>query len=80
MINKKLTLHFSAERRRILQKSVIASGILAAESGLWGGTVFGNSHQLSNQKIPVSNIPNLAGTLHKTTVENDPSTTLIIPR
>ena len=68
------------ERRRLLQKGLIASGVLAAGPGLWSASVYGFTHQSALNTNLTSNIPSLANTLHEVTVENDPSTRMVIPR
>lgn len=70
------------QRRRLLQKSLIASGVLAVGPGLWGCTTQGSPRSAKPLalKKKVSNIPNLAGTLHEVVVENDPNTRMMVPR
>ena len=80
MNNHKPVADFSVERRCVLRKGLVASGILAVGQGLWGSSVFGRSHEDVSKSKAVSNIPNLAGNLHEVAVENDPATRMIIPR
>ena len=73
---------FQQKRRRFLQKSLIASGVLAIGPGLWGCTTQGSPRSAKplSLKKKVSNIPNLANTLHEVAVENDPETRMWVPR
>lgn len=70
------------QRRRLLRKGLIASGVLAIGPGLWGCTTQGSPRSAKplalNKKV--SNIPNLAGTLHEVAVENDLMTKMMVPR
>ena len=72
----------NAQRRRLLQKSLMASGVLAIGPGLWGCTTQGSPRSAKplTLKKKQSNIPNLSGTLHEVTVENDPMSKMMVPR
>jgi len=72
----------NSHRRRLLRQSLIASGVLAIGPGLWGVTAQGSPRQARPLALrkKVSNIPNLSGTLHEVTVENDPQTRMLVPR
>jgi len=69
-------------RRRLVRQGLIASGVLAVGPGLWGSTTQGSprSARPLSMRGKVSNIPNLAGTLHEVAVENDPDTRMLVPR
>lgn len=69
-------------RRRLLRQGLIASGVLAVGPGLWGTTTQASprSARPLSMRGKVSNIPNLAGTLHEVSVENDPDTRMLVPR
>ncbi|MGM0634318.1 MAG: alkaline phosphatase PhoX [Pseudomonadota bacterium] len=73
----------SPSRRSLLRQGLVATGVIAAGPALWGS----GSHAASPRSaLPVgtsprtSNIPNLAGTLHEVTVENDLHTRVRLPR
>ncbi len=69
-------------RRRFLQQGLAASGVLAVGPALWGSAAQGGSPRpalSADTGSMVSNIPNLAGTMHTAAVENDPATRMIIP-
>ena len=70
------------KRRRFLQQGLIASGVLAVGPGLWGTATQASprSARPLSMRGKVSNIPNLAGTLHEVSVENDPDTRMLVPR
>lgn len=74
--------HINIQRRRLLQKGLIASGVLAIGPGLWGCSTQGSPRSAKPLalKSRISNIPNLAGTLREVTVENDPLTRMLVPR
>ncbi|MEM7052907.1 MAG: alkaline phosphatase PhoX [Pseudomonadota bacterium] len=69
-------------RRRLLRRGLFAAGVLAVGPGLWGATTQGSPRAAAALAMPrkVSNIPNLAGTLHEVAVENDPQTRMLVPR
>jgi secreted PhoX family phosphatase len=70
------------QRRRLLRRSLIASGVLAVGPGLWGAAAQGSPRSAKPLDMgrKVSNIPNLSGTLHDVGVDNDPQTRMLIPR
>ena len=73
---------FNAKRRRLLQQGLLASGVLAVGPDLWARTSQGSPRSAAplGMKARVSNIPNLAGTLHEIAVENDPTIRMLVPR
>lgn len=70
---------FDPQRRRLLQRGLAASGVLAVGPALWSTSLYGNTHRSLKGPAPVSNIPNLAGTLHEVAVTNDPDTRMLVP-
>ena len=70
------------KRRRLLRQGLFAAGVLAVGPGLWGATTQGSPRSAVPLAMPrrISNIPNLAGTLHEVAVENDPHTRMLVPR
>lgn len=77
------TRAFTASRRQLLRRGLVATGVIAAGPALWGQ----GSHAASPRSaLPAgttartSNIPHLAGTLHEVTVENDLHTRVRLPR
>ncbi len=79
MSNRKQNAEFSAGRRRLLQRSLLASGIIAVGPGLIGNSLL-SAQTPTSGSLRKSNIPNLANTLHEVAVENDPATRMVIPR
>lgn len=73
---------FDPNRRRLLRQGLLASGVLAVGPGLWGATTQGSPRSARPLSMPrrVSNIPDLAGTLHEVVVDNDPTTRMRVPR
>jgi secreted PhoX family phosphatase len=74
---------FNTTRRRLLQKGLVASGVLAIGPVLWNSATTGSSLRAANATAingRRSNIPNLAGTLHEINVDNDPATRMLVPR
>ncbi|NKI34159.1 DUF839 domain-containing protein [Wenzhouxiangella sp. XN79A] len=69
-------------RRRLLRDGLFAAGVLAVGPGLWGTTTQGSPRAAVplGMRPRVSNIPNLAGTLHEVPVANDPQTRMLVPR
>jgi sugar lactone lactonase YvrE len=69
-------------RRRLLQQGLFAAGVLAVTPDLWGSTTQGSPRAAASLTMGhrISNIPNLAGTLHQVVVENDPSVRMLVPR
>jgi len=69
-------------RRRLLREGLFAAGVLAIGPDLWGNTTQGSPRAAMalNGTRRISNIPNLAGTLHERAVENDPQTRMLVPR
>lgn len=63
-----------------MQQGLAACSVLAAGPLLRGCGSSPRPALAAGAKLGRSNIPNLAGTLHKTEVANDPGTGLIIPR
>jgi len=81
--NTNLKPELNTTRRQLLQKSLVASGVLAIGAGLWNSLAGSSSLRAANASAVSgrkSNIPNLAGTLHEITVDNDPSTRMLVPR
>lgn len=72
----------SQQRRQFLRQSLIAASVLAVGPGLWGCSTQGSPRSARPLSMggKVSNIPNLAGTLHEVAVENDASTRMLVPR
>lgn len=70
-------------RRQLLRRGLVATGVIAAGPALWGQ---GGHAASPRSALPggssgrTSNIPNLAGTLHEVTVENDLHTRVLLPR
>jgi len=61
---------------------LFTAGVLAIGPGLWGSNAQGSPRAAMAVDSPrrISNIPNLAGTLQKVVVENDPETYMLVPR
>lgn len=83
--SKKTPLPQSGENRRnFLRKGLMAASVLAAGPTLWGSSpALGGSPRSARPTgmgNRISNIPNLADTLHEITVENDPATRMVVPR
>lgn len=82
-MNKRPEPLANAARRRFLQRSLVASGVLAITPALWGCKTHGSPRSANplrfGFKQRVSNIPNLANTRHKVAVENNPQTHMIVP-
>jgi len=70
------------KRRRLLRDGLFAAGVLAVTPDLWGSATQGSPRAAAplSMKPRVSNIPNLAGTLHEVAVHNDPQTRMLVPR
>ena len=70
------------KRRHLLRQGLFAAGVLAVGPDLWGANTQGSPRSAAPLAMPrrISNIPNLAGTLHEVTVENDPQTRMLVPR
>ncbi len=68
-------------RRKFLQQSLAASGVLAIGPSLWGPGAKGSPRSAlpADASPRVSNIPNLSGTLKEVSIENDPDTRMLIP-
>ncbi|MEM7611180.1 MAG: twin-arginine translocation signal domain-containing protein, partial [Pseudomonadota bacterium] len=69
-------------RRRFLQRSLAASGVLAIGPGLWGCANQGSPRSALgvNRIASTSNIPNLSRDLVEIPVDNDPQTQMRVPR
>ncbi len=70
-------------RRQLLRQGLVTSGVIAAGPALWGcGTHAASprSAMPASSIGRISNIPNLAGTLHEVAVGNDPATLVRLPR
>lgn len=70
-------------RRKFLRRGLMAASVLAIGPSLWGSPAWGGSPrsaQPMGMGNRVSNIPNLADTLHEISVENDPATRMMVPR
>ena len=75
------TAKTASGRRKFLQRSLAASGVLAIGPSLWGPGAKGSPRSAlpANTGARVSNIPNLSGALREVSVENDPETHMMIP-
>jgi len=70
-------------RRKLLRRGLMAASVLAIGPSLWGPPAWGGSPRSARPMgmgNRISNIPNLADTLHEITVENDPATRMVVPR
>jgi sugar lactone lactonase YvrE len=70
------------KRRRLLRDGLFAAGVLAVTPNLWGSATQGSPRAAAplGMSARISNIPNLAGTLHEVAVSNDPQTRMRVPR
>lgn len=75
----KHTAGINTVRRRLLQRGLLASGLIAVGPSLFSNPLL-RAQTLPSSTMRKSNIPNLANTLHEVAVENDPSTRMVLPR
>jgi len=65
-------------RRKFLQKSLLASGVIASSKTLWNSPVY--SQSLNRASGQTSKLANLGSTLQEITVSNDADTRMRVPR
>ena len=73
---------FNPDRRRLLQRGLVASCVIGVGPGLWGCSERGSPRSAAplRHERRGSNIPGLGADLHEVPVLNDPDTRMRIPR